>query len=100
MTEPKNGDFVGYVNELNARPASKQSLVPEEIHSGEPPTSQVLQWLQSGAPELTETEEKELLEELARGAADDEGIEPISDEEFERQALDAGGSDNDPDTPE
>ena len=98
MTEPKDGDFASYLNQLARQPdalkpqptsnASHSDQTPDELESDEE------------IPEFLLDEQQKLSKELMRQAAELHAVEPLSDEELERQALQAGGSDNDSTTPE
>jgi hypothetical protein len=100
MTTPKNGDFASHVNDLTNQLIPEQKLTLQEPNPNESQASQLLQWLQAGTPELSVEEEQKLIQEIQSSEAEHEGSEPLSDEEFERQALEAGGDDNDSSTPE
>ena len=100
MTTPRDGDFASQVNELANRVIPEQKLTSQEQVQSESQASQVIQWLNAGVPELSAQEEQKLIDELQGAEVDQDSIEPLSDEEFERQALEAGGDDNDPNTPE
>ena len=100
MTTPRDGDFASQVNELANRVIPEQKLTSQEQVQSESQASQVIQWLNAGVPELSAQEEQKLIDELQGAEVDQDSIEPLSGEEFERQALEAGGDDNDPNTPE
>lgn len=98
MTEPKNGDFAGYLNKLAAQPDATNALSPSS--QSDRTQFQDDDELTDSVPEFLLDEQQKLSKELMREAAELDAIEPMSDEELERQALQAGGSDNDASTPE
>lgn len=96
MTEPKNGDFASVLNHLVNQPeASKPVLrVTDDAQTQDEPA------LDDAMPEFLFDEHQKLSEELMREAAELDAVEPLSEDELERQALQAGGSDDDASTPE
>ena len=96
---PKDGDFTNWVDEkteaLKFTLGEKFPVLPTELHS---PSVHVETGKQRLEEVLLEHEEPtpEFLEELAAL----EQAPPLSDEELARQALEAGGGDDDNSTPE
>ena len=96
---PRNGDFAQWVEDkseaLKFELGEKFPVPPTELHS---PSLHVETGHQKLEEVLLEHEEPtpEFLEELA--ALED--APPLSDEELSRQALEAGGADDDSSTPE
>jgi hypothetical protein len=97
----KNGDFADFLEQSTRSQKAAQDAKPGQTH------------LQSGAQEHKEFDSEAFTEMLmdeekleayaAKMRADDDeqaGFEPMTEQEFERQALEAGGSDNNPETPE
>ena len=96
---PKDGDFAHWVEEkaeaLKFELGEKFPVPPTELHS---PSVHVETGWQKLEEVLLEHEEPtpEFLEELRAR----EQASPLSDEELEKQALEAGGADGDSSTPE
>ena len=96
---PKDGDFANWVDEkseaLKFELGEKFPVPPTVLDSDSPHPETGRQKLEEV---LLEHEEPttEFLEEIAAL----EQAPPLSDEELARQALEAGGGDNDPSTPE
>ena len=96
---PKDGDFAAWVDEkteaLKFELGEKFPVPPTELHS---PSLHVETTQQKLEEVLLEHEQptQEFLDELAAL----ERAAPLSDEELDRQALQAGGSDEDITTPE
>jgi SOS response regulatory protein OraA/RecX len=95
MTEPKNGDFAAWINDQakQTKPTRPVQTEDEDERIEEEIASAVM------SPEEEEAAWQEVVEELAKSQAD-LAANPLTDEELERQALEAGGADNDPGTPE
>ncbi len=100
MTEPKNGDFASFLQKNQDKSViSKQELKQSDaaLH----PADQV-----ESAPNISAETlmDDEAVERLAAQMRETEQalstLPPMTDEELDRQALEAGGADNDPDTPE
>ncbi len=96
---PKTGDFAAWVDEkaeaFKFQLGDKFPVPPTELHS---PSVHIETGRQKLEEVLLEHEEPtaEFLEELAAL----EHAPPLSDEELDRQALEAGGADGDKGTPE
>lgn len=96
---PKDGDFANWVDQkteaLKFEMGEKFPVPPSELHS---PSVHVETGRQKLEEVLLEHEEPtaEFLEELRAL----EEAPPLSDEELARQALEAGGADDDNKTPE
>ena len=93
---PPDGDFASYLEgkRKQAAPRSPDPWTPPATDSGTPgtkPRQTVQQVLVDG-----EDPTDEFLEEWIAA----EALPELSDEEFERQALEAPGDDGDPQTPE
>jgi hypothetical protein len=99
--EIKNGDFAKFLektpqtNKGKERVQSPLALTqpntdPSEIFDGEA-FAQML---------MDEEKMDEYAAQMRQEAEETKDLEPMSDEEFERQALEAGGADNDANTPE
>jgi hypothetical protein len=100
MTTPKDGDFAAYLNQIVQQPyaakaVSSNSLIDRVQTQDEYESDEEI-------PEFLLDEQQKLSKELMREATEQEAnaVEPLSDEELERQALHAGGADRDPNTPE
>ena len=97
--DTKQGDFAHWVDEkseaLRFELGDKFPVTPPNLHAGHIHRETGRQMLEEV---LLEHEEptQELLDELAAL----ENAPPLSEEELARQALDAGGADEDPKTPE
>jgi hypothetical protein len=98
-TPPKEGEFAHWVDEkaeaLKFELGEKFPVPPTELHSDSVPLETSAQKLEEVLLEH-ETPTPEFLAELQ--ALKD--APPLSDEELDRQALEAGGADNDKSTPE
>lgn len=96
---PKDGDFAKWIEDkseaLKHELGEKFPVPPTQLHS---PSVHVETGQQKIEEVLLEHEEptQELLDELAAL----EQAPPLSDEELDRQALEAGGADGDNRTPE
>jgi hypothetical protein len=100
MTEPKNGDFASFLQQNQSKAVHlKQELM--ESATALHPVDQVEGVLNVSAETLMDDE---AVERLAAQMRETEQalstLPPMTDEELDRQALEAGGADNDPDTPE
>jgi hypothetical protein len=89
---PKDGDFAAHLEGRQARPAPSPLLGGEPATADGGPVPQTLQQV------LVEGEEP--TEEFIEAFAEAKNAPPVSDEELERQALEAPGGDGDPRTPE
>jgi hypothetical protein len=91
---PDDGDFAGYLDGLPQRPAGAGAALPAEAQAepSQPTDRQTIQDVMVEGQEPTD----EFIEEFK--ALND--LPPLSDEEFERQALEAGGYYGDAGTPE
>jgi hypothetical protein len=96
---PKDGDFANWVEgkseALKFELGEKFPVPPTALHSPSVHVDIIEQKLEEVLLEH-EAPTQAFLDELAAL----EQAPPLSDEELARQALEAGGSDNDPDTPE
>ncbi len=103
MTHPKTpsaeGEFAHWVDEkteaLKFELGEKFPVMPTELHSDSVPVETSVQKLEEVLLEHV-TPTPEFLAELQAL----ENTPPLSDAELERQALEAGGADNDISTPE
>jgi hypothetical protein len=99
--EVKNGDFVTYLAQ-----AAKPRIASEAASSDParlPSATDEPKFFdgEAFAEMLMDEEKLEAYAAKMRAEAEEKAeLEPMSDEEFERQALEAGGSDNNPETPE
>jgi hypothetical protein len=89
---PKDRDFAAQLEGRQARPARSPLLGGEPAVADGGPATQTLQQV------LVEGEEP--TGEFIEGFIEAENAPPVSDEELERQALEAPGGDGDPRTPE
>ena len=96
---PKNGDFAAWVEEkaevVKYELGEKFPVPPTELHSPSIHVETAQQKLEEVLLEH-ETPTAEFLEELSAL----EAAPQLSDEELTRQALEAGGADDDSNTPE
>jgi hypothetical protein len=97
----KNGDFAGFLEQASRLHKDAQGIKPDQtllLPSAEEPK----EFDGEAFTEMLMDDEKlEAYAAKMRADAEEQAeLEPMSDEEFERQALEAGGSDNDPSTPE
>jgi hypothetical protein len=98
MTAPKDGDFASYLNQIAQEPGATKTVLPKNLGDHEQTQDECES--DEDIPEFLLDEQQKLSKELMREAAELESVEPLSDEELERQALQAGGADLDPNTPE
>ncbi len=99
--EIKNGDFVSYLEHAaKTRKAGEDAAsVPTQLSSGAE-ESKFFDG-EAFAEMLMDDEKLDAYASQMRADAGEQGqLEPMSDEEFERQAMEAGGNDNDTNTPE
>jgi hypothetical protein len=99
--EIKNGDFASYLEQaaLPRKPTQDVALAQTAQPQGseEPKAFDG----EAFAEMLIDDEKLEAYAAKMRADAQEQAeLEPMSDEEFERQALEAGGSDGDASTPE
>lgn len=108
--EPKNGDFAKLLDKGSSLPASSSKpsfsaaleQQPQAVQQSNVPSvvNMSISGEEFSEAMLDDEKFEALAEKLKTTEAELENIAPLSDEELERQALEAGGSDNDPDTPE
>jgi hypothetical protein len=95
LEPPKNGDFASYVSDLSkasaSAPAPLMSQGFEDTVEAPNLQQRVQDLLNKGEP---------LSDEILKELDEMEELEPISDEELERQALSDPGADGDVNTPE
>jgi hypothetical protein len=102
MAEPKDGDFAAYLDQQqkNGQPVSAEPQPSAKLATGEG-ADQTEGVLNISAETLMDEEAVDRLaaqmREQAEALAD---LPPMTDEELEQQALEAGGADNDASTPE
>lgn len=100
MTEPKDGDFASFLqkNQTKTTETLPTSMIDD---AGAQTADQTDGVLNISAETLMNSE---AIERLAAQMRETEqalsSVPPMTDEELERQALEAGGADNDPATPE
>ena len=107
MTQPKNGDFASYLQEIDKKQqlpeASALATTLLDSSNSEEAVNYSIQ-NEVNALSIEAYVDEELLDPLAarlmQEAAELSQVPPLSDEEIERQALEAGGEDGDPRTPE
>lgn len=97
----KNGDFAGFLEQASRSPKNTQDTKPEQSRL-QPTAEEPKEFDGEAFAEMLMDDEKleAYADEMRLDAEEQAALEPMSDEEFERQALEAGGSDNDPETPE
>lgn len=97
----KNGDFASFL-ESSTQPS--KSAQPTQPNPTQQTTGSDLPEIFDGeafAEMLMDEEKMEAYAAKMRADAEEQAnLEPLSDEEFERQAMEAGGNDNNPNTPE
>jgi hypothetical protein len=100
MTAPKDGDFASYLNQIAQQPDAAKTALPKNLDDRE--QTQVEYESDEDIPEFLLDEQQKLSKELMREATELQAnsSDPLSDEELERQAMQASGSDNNPETPE
>jgi hypothetical protein len=100
MTAPRDGDFASYLNQIAQRPDAAKTVLPNSL--GDREQTQYEYDLDEDIPDSLLDEQQKMSKELIREAAELQAgaVEPLSDEELARQALQAGGADLDPNTPE
>ncbi len=91
--EPKNGDFAALLDGQAAPGKQAQPVLTEDEQIEEEIASAVM------TPEEEEAGWQAAMQSRAENQAA-LAANPLTDEELERQALEAGGNDNDPNTPE
>jgi hypothetical protein len=108
--EPKNGDFASLLEsdgKVDLVPAKSKSEAPKSLidqltvdqHLVVPDLSKMS--AEEFAEALMDDDKiEQLAEKMRQENAEFERLEPMSDEEFEWQALAAGGDDSNPATPE
>ncbi len=91
--EPKNGDFAALLDGQATTNKQVRPVLTEDERIEEEIASAVM------TPEEEEAGWQAAMQEIAANQAA-LAANPLTDEELERQALEAGGDDNDPNTPE
>ena len=92
---PKDGDFASYLEGMASRPPRPSDAEPTVGENNGDPVEVPRQTIQQVLVDGEEPTEEVLEEWNALENAPD-----VSDEELARQALEAGGEDGDPNTPE
>jgi hypothetical protein len=97
----KNGDFAGFLEQASRLHKDAQSTKPDQTRL-QPSAEEPKEFDGEAFTEMLMDDEKleAYAAKMRADAEEQDDLEPMSDEEFERQALEAGGSDNDPGTPE
>jgi hypothetical protein len=97
----KNGDFAGFLEQASRSDKTSQETKPEQTRL-QPTAEEPKEFDGEAFVEMLMDDEKleAYAAKMRADAEEQEELEPMSDEEFERQALEAGGSDNNPETPE
>ncbi len=91
--EPKNGDFAALLEGQATSGKQARPFLTEDEQIEEAIVSAVM------TPEEEEAGLQAAMQEISANQAA-LAANPLTDEELERQALEAGGDDNDPNTPE
>ena len=99
--EIKNGDFVSYLEQAAKTRKTGEDAASDPTHLSSGSEESKFFDGEAFAEMLMDDEKLDAYAAKMRAEAEVKAeLEPMSDEEFERQALEAGGEDNDPNTPE
>ena len=91
--QPKNGDFAALLEEQATQTKPVQPVLTEDERIEE----------EIASAEMTPEEEAAAWDEVLKSLDENRAIlaaNPLTDEELEHQALEAGGDDDNPNTPE
>ncbi len=99
--EPKNGDFASFLQQTQDKSVQLKQELKHEQDNALQSSDQVDGVLNVSAETLMDDEAVERLAAQMRETQQIlDALPPMTDDELDRQALEAGGADNDPDTPE